>query len=233
MTTLDININFLNQTFDTAEASNIDFDQYDEQSHRRVLARAIALIEAYGSEIKDVLSEEMQKYVLDSFNANAGLTLDRFEKSGLTKEDQDKQIIELATYELVDTLSELNGYVSYCIELYGQDNQVQEEQDVEQSSNQVVFFQEEPHSNNVILTDSNIGIMQDLLRWEISRVQEEIAFNKTIVSHWYAQSDKNNPATGNAFENLNYFRNILRKHQKRLRKLEQAQRNLRVNRIPD
>ena len=197
---------------------NIDhtkLDKYDIAIMIPTLMDSIAVINAFGDELSLVISETDRNRIQETLTIAAQIFEKIEEDNDISMEESNKQSITALAAHLYQNAELLANVMS----------DTQQEQ-----SEEIGSAAQEPHLNSVVLTDSNIGVLQKIVADEIRFFQQELKAVKKVARNYYDQCDPNNSETLPAFRSLNNMRNYIKKVNRRLRRLEDIQRNLRVNR---
>lgn len=192
---------------------------------KQKLAAATAIVESFNIEIRDCLGESAQKYIGASMNNVIGLIEHDVgaELEDISTEVDFKNTVVRA---LLNTVFEINEEMSAIAE-----DEVGFTTESEHYVNTEQY--DFPKNNVVCLTDSNIGVIENLLNQNIISKTSNLEVCKELKKRFYALSDKDRQEeTAEAFVYLNFWRDNERKAKDQLRKLESAKRNLRASRYP-
>lgn len=194
---------------------------------KQKLAAATAIAESFNIEIRDCLGEAAIAYIGTSMNNVIGLIE---HEAGTKIQDMDTEVDfkNSVIRALLDITFEINEEMSAIAEAeaeVGFTTEAEHYVDTEQYN-----F---PKNNVVYLTDSNIGVIENLLNQNIISKTSNLEVCKELKKRFYALSDKDRQEeTAEAFMYLNFWRDNERKAKDQLRKLESAKRNLRASRYP-
>ena len=185
---------------------------------KQKLAAATAILESFSLEIHDCLGEAAIAYIGTSMNNVIGLIE---HEAGAKIQDMDTEVDfkNSVIRALLDITFEINEEMSSVV------------------SGETVFADQlmlVPRGENIVyLTDSNIGVIENLLNQEIVGKISDLKVCNKLKKNFYNLSDKDRQEeTAEAFMYLNFWRNNERKAKNQLQKLEDAKRNIRAKRYP-
>lgn len=185
---------------------------------KQKLAVATAILESFSLEIHDCLGEAAIAYIGTSMNNVIGLIE---HEAGAKIQDMDTEVDfkNSVIRALLDITFEINEEMSSVV------------------SGETVFADQlmlVPRGENIVyLTDSNIGVIENLLNQEIVGKISDLKVCNKLKKNFYNLSDKDRQEeTAEAFMYLNFWRNNERKAKNQLQKLEDAKRNIRAKRYP-
>lgn len=185
---------------------------------KQKLAAATAIVESFNIEIRDCLGEAAIAYIGTSMNNVIGLIE---HEAGAKIQDMDTEVDfkNSVIRALLDITFEINEEMSSVV------------------SGETVFADQlmlVPRGENIVyLTDSNIGVIENLLNQEIVGKISDLKVCNKLKKNFYNLSDKDRQEeTAEAFMYLNFWRNNERKAKNQLQKLEDAKRNIRAKRYP-